>query len=89
MADFVDDYTYDTSGRVISVHQHGLSGGNAVADITVALAYNTDDTLASIDRYVTWTVGEGLPFDPWLRVHARLGARIAACETTRGDTLAA
>lgn len=32
--------------------------------------------LTSMDRYVEWTTGEGLPFDPWLRVHARLGARI-------------
>lgn len=32
--------------------------------------------LAAIDRYITWTTAEGLPFDPWLRVHARLGARI-------------
>jgi GNAT superfamily N-acetyltransferase len=32
--------------------------------------------LTSIDRYVEWTTGEGLPFDPWLRVHARLGAHI-------------
>jgi GNAT superfamily N-acetyltransferase len=28
-----------------------------------------------IERYVAWTNGEGLPFDPWLRTHARMGAR--------------
>jgi len=32
--------------------------------------------LTAIDRYVEWTTADGLPFDPWLRVHARLGARI-------------
>ena len=32
--------------------------------------------LASIDDYITWTNDEGLPFDAWLRVHARAGARI-------------
>lgn len=32
--------------------------------------------LASIDRYITWQTAEGLPFDAWLRVHARLGGRI-------------
>jgi hypothetical protein len=32
--------------------------------------------LTPIARYVTWTTNEGLPFDPWLRVHARLGGRI-------------
>lgn len=32
--------------------------------------------LTSIDDYITWTTEEGLPFDAWLRVHARLGGRI-------------
>ena len=32
--------------------------------------------LTSIDDYITWTNKEGLPFDAWLRVHARLGGRI-------------
>jgi hypothetical protein len=29
-----------------------------------------------MERYVTWTVADGAPFDPWLRVHWRLGGRI-------------
>jgi GNAT superfamily N-acetyltransferase len=32
--------------------------------------------LTSIDDYICWTTDEGLPFDAWLRVHARAGARI-------------
>ena len=32
--------------------------------------------LTPIDRYIRWTVDDGLPFDPWLRVHVRAGARI-------------
>jgi len=32
--------------------------------------------LTSIDDYIQWKNEEGLPFDAWLRVHARLGARI-------------
>ena len=32
--------------------------------------------LTSIDDYVRWTNEEGLPFDAWLRVHVRAGARI-------------
>jgi GNAT superfamily N-acetyltransferase len=32
--------------------------------------------LISIDDYITWQNDEGLPFDAWLRVHARLGAKI-------------
>ena len=32
--------------------------------------------LISIDDYIKWTNDEGLPFDAWLRVHARVGAQI-------------
>ncbi len=30
--------------------------------------------LIPMAQYATWTRTDGLPFDPWLRVHARLGA---------------
>jgi len=44
--------------------------------------------LANIDRYIQWMTPDGLPFDAWLRVHARLGATIIkACHramTIRG-----
>jgi GNAT superfamily N-acetyltransferase len=30
--------------------------------------------LTPMDRYIRWIRPDGLPFDPWLRVHARLGA---------------
>jgi hypothetical protein len=32
--------------------------------------------LTPIDRYARWTRGDGTPFDPWLRVHVRLGATV-------------
>jgi GNAT superfamily N-acetyltransferase len=32
--------------------------------------------LTPIERYVRWTRADGEPFDPWIRLHARLGARI-------------
>jgi len=32
--------------------------------------------LTPIQRYATWTREDGLPFDPWVRVHTRMGARI-------------
>jgi hypothetical protein len=37
--------------------------------------------LTPIDRYAQWVRNDGLPFDPWLRVHARLGATILRTET--------
>jgi GNAT superfamily N-acetyltransferase len=32
--------------------------------------------LVRIEDYAYWRDGSGLPFDPWMRVHTRLGARI-------------
>lgn len=32
--------------------------------------------LVSIERYATWRRADGLAFDPWMRVHERLGATI-------------
>jgi GNAT superfamily N-acetyltransferase len=32
--------------------------------------------LTPMERYVRWETETGLPFDPWLRVHLRLGAQI-------------
>jgi hypothetical protein len=32
--------------------------------------------LVRMDDYITWKTEQGLPFDAWLRVHARAGAKI-------------
>jgi len=32
--------------------------------------------LVPIERYATWMRDDGLPFDPWVRLHVRLGGRI-------------
>ena len=36
--------------------------------------------LVPIDRYAAWTRADGLPFDPWLRVHRRLGGHVVKVE---------
>jgi GNAT superfamily N-acetyltransferase len=35
-----------------------------------------------IERYAMWRRHDGLPWDPWMRVHARLGARVLRAEPT-------
>ncbi len=35
-----------------------------------------DYPLVDMKRYINWNRDDGLPFDPWLRVHARLGGEI-------------
>ena len=37
--------------------------------------------LTPIDEYATWLRDDGLPFDPWVRVHVRLGAEVLRTET--------
>jgi GNAT superfamily N-acetyltransferase len=47
--------------------------------------------LTPMESYVAWQCPDGLPFDPWLRVHARLGAtivRIAPRSMTIAGTVA-
>ena len=34
--------------------------------------------LVPIERYMQWRREDGLPFDPWLRLHERLGGRMLA-----------
>jgi hypothetical protein len=36
--------------------------------------------LAQIRDYATWTRADGMPFDPWIRLHVRLGAEILLAE---------
>jgi hypothetical protein len=45
--------------------------------------------LTPIERYVAWRRGDGLPYDPWLRTHERLGAELLApapCSLTIAGT---
>jgi hypothetical protein len=44
--------------------------------------------LTPMARYAAWTRADGAPFDPWLRVHWRMGARIMRI-VPRGNTVVA
>jgi len=52
--------------------KHGLSALIAPVRPTLKSRY----PLTPIQRYVQWKQADGSPFDPWLRVHWRLGAEI-------------
>ena len=51
---------------------HGLRGLIA----PVRPNRKSENPHVSIDEYICWNGDDGLPYDPWLRVHARLGAKI-------------
>ena len=55
-----------------------LARDHGFADLIAPLRPNWKDRypLTPIDRYAAWTREDGLPFDPWLRSHVRLGATV-------------
>jgi hypothetical protein len=52
--------------------RHGLARFVAPVRPTMKARY----PLTPMARYVQWRRSDGLPFDPWLRVHTRLGAEL-------------
>ena len=57
------------SMRSLAAH-HGMHSLVAPVRPTLKSSY----PLTSFERYVLWEREDGTPFDPWLRVHRRLGA---------------
>jgi len=52
VADYVDDYSYDSDENLVAISRHGVDGGHAVAQIDVTLSYTDSGQLASISRYL-------------------------------------
>ena len=65
------------SGRMVTaMREIGRSKGFQHLVAPVRPNQKSQYPLTSIDDYITWKNDEGLPFDAWLRVHTRAGARI-------------
>jgi hypothetical protein len=54
----------------------GASQGLARLIAPVRPSLKSRYPLTPMDHYIRWKNPNGLPFDPWLRVHARLGAEL-------------
>jgi len=65
------------SGLVIAT-MAVVADRNGLASLVAPVRPSLKDRypLIPIERYARWRREDGLPFDPWVRVHARLGARI-------------
>jgi GNAT superfamily N-acetyltransferase len=59
-------------GMLELARKHGLS--SVVAPVRPS--WKERYPLIPIERYATWARADALPFDPWMRVHTRLGAEI-------------
>ncbi len=57
-------------------HRHGI------ADLIAPVRPNWKDRypLIPIEQYANWRRSDGLPFDPWMRTHERVGGRVLRCE---------
>jgi GNAT superfamily N-acetyltransferase len=54
------------------VRRHGLA--DLVAPVRPTLKHRYP--LIPMERYIKWRRADGLPFDPWIRVHERVGGEI-------------
>lgn len=61
---------------VLAMREIGIARGFSQLIAPVRPSQKAQYPLADIDHYVQWKDKDGLPFDAWLRVHARTGASI-------------
>jgi hypothetical protein len=59
-----------------AMRQLALDAGLQRMIVPVRPNFKARYPLIPIDDYISWTHRAGLPFDPWMRVHVRMGARI-------------
>jgi hypothetical protein len=69
------------SGLIIRA-MAGVAGRHGLAPLVAPVRPSWKDRypLIPIERYARWQRPDGLPFDPWQRVHARLGAGLLRTE---------
>jgi len=65
-----------SSFAVRAMKENGLARGLGGMMAPVRPPLKSLYPLQSIDSFIRWTDKEGLPFDPWMKTHARLGARL-------------
>lgn len=65
------------SRRILET-MRGMAQGHGFASLVAPVrpSWKAKYPLTPMDRYVAWTDAGGAPFDPWLRTHWRMGARI-------------
>jgi len=64
--------------RHIVAHMHSIGAARGLRGLIAPVRPNVKCRypLTPIERYIAWKDETGLPFDPWVRVHARLGAGV-------------
>jgi GNAT superfamily N-acetyltransferase len=64
--------------RVMVKAMAEVARGHGYSDLIAPVRPNWKERypLTPIEKYAHWTRADGLPFDPWIRVHHRLGGEI-------------
>ena len=64
--------------KVLLQEMVGLAGSKGLSRVIVPVRPNLKSRypLTPIDTFLGWKTDQGLPYDPWLRVHVRSGGRI-------------
>lgn len=67
-----------SAAALSGLRERAVRGGLSCLLAPVRPTWKSRYPLTPIEAYAAWTGEEGLPFDPWLRTHARLGAAVLA-----------
>jgi len=74
------DPAYQAQGlsRTMLQYMRGIAVEHLLHDIIAPVrpTLKAQYPLTPIERYAAWSTPDGAPFDPWLRTHWRLGARM-------------
>lgn len=70
------DYTGQGISRLAVDGMRHIARGKDALVAPVRPNWKSRYPLTPMDQYITWQTAAGAPFDPWLRVHWRAGARI-------------
>jgi GNAT superfamily N-acetyltransferase len=74
-----DEQGQGHAGRVITaVRERAIAAGLPQVIAPVRPTLKSKYPLTDIAEFMTWTRDDGLPLDPWVRTHVRLGATILA-----------
>jgi GNAT superfamily N-acetyltransferase len=74
-----DEQGQGHASRVITaVRDRAIAGGLGQVIAPVRPTLKSRYPLTPIETFMTWTRPDGLPLDPWLRTHVRLGATLLA-----------
>lgn len=81
-AEITGDYQRAGLSRLVIAAMAAVARARGLTALVAPVRPSVKDRypLTPIERYAQWKRDDGLPFDPWMRVHARMGARILRAE---------